>query len=210
MPAGRAPRPRFASECRRTIGAALRPLGFVAAPTAANYARFDRGSQRVELSWDPYDVLLTIKVDGVFLSRRLKAAGLKAEERAMREHDPPLADVARVLVALVGAPKRARKAKSLTTCEHLEPLAQVLAKRRIALAGIDSPYDDDARWRWFGCKCSFDGEALRKRLNLEPCVQYVEYDGRVAGSDATFRCARCRCVIMGYHPRYAGSAPRVK
>jgi hypothetical protein len=99
---GRAPRPRFASECRKTIGAALEPLGFVAAGTTGPSARFDRGSQRVELAWDAYDAVLTIRVDGVSLSRRLVAAGLKAEARAVRGNDPPLSDVARALVAILG------------------------------------------------------------------------------------------------------------
>ncbi len=104
---GRAPRPRFALECRKTVGAALAPLGFVAQPTQGNYARFDRGAQRVELSWDAYDVLLTVRVDGVFIERLLRAAGLRAEEKSMKADNPPLPDVARALVALLGArPKR--------------------------------------------------------------------------------------------------------
>lgn len=35
-------------------------------------------------------------------------------------------------------------------------------------------------------------------------ILYEEYDGRVAGSDATFYCPKCRRAIMGRHRRYAG------
>lgn len=94
------------------------------------------------------------------------------------------------------------------TCEHLQPLERLLAQRRIALDAIASPYDDD--WRWFGCACTFDAVALRKRLQLARGVRYEEYDGRVAGSDATFGCARCRCAILGLHPRYSPRARRLR
>lgn len=94
------------------------------------------------------------------------------------------------------------------TCEHLAPLEWALAKRKIALKPIASPYDDDNRW--FGCNCTFDEKALRARLGLQESVRYIEYDGRVAGSDATFMCERCHAVIMGLHPDYAPPrAPRL-
>jgi HEAT repeat protein len=105
MPEGRAPWPRFAGECRKVIGAALSPLGFLAKPTSGNYARFDRGSQRVELSWDAYDVTLTTQVDGVSIGRLLHAAGLKAEASSMDRDNPPLPDVANSLLALLGRDK---------------------------------------------------------------------------------------------------------
>jgi hypothetical protein len=105
MPEGRAPRPRFAAECRKTIGAALAPLGFKAKPTSGHYARFDRGSQRVELSWDAYDVVLTARVDGIFLEKLLRAAGRRAEAKTVAGDNPPLSIVANALVALLGMPK---------------------------------------------------------------------------------------------------------
>jgi len=79
-------------------------------------------------------------------------------------------------------------------------------KRKIALAPTESPYGDDLRW--FSCACTFDEPALRTRLGLGGGVRYVEYDGRVAGSDATFTCKACGCVIMGLHPRYAPARAR--
>jgi hypothetical protein len=92
------------------------------------------------------------------------------------------------------------------TCAHLAPLEQALAKRKIPLTPIESPYGDDLRW--FSCACTFDEPALRARLGLGSGVRYVEYDGRVAGSDATFGCEACGCVIMGLHPRYAPARAR--
>jgi hypothetical protein len=37
-------------------------------------------------------------------------------------------------------------------------------------------------------RATFDELGLRARLVLPEFVRYVEYDGRVAGSDATFTC----------------------
>ncbi len=89
----------------------------------------------------------------------------------------------------------------MKTCEHLEPLERALADARIALASIESPYSDD--YRWYGCNCTFDEPALRKRLGLGASIDYDEYDGRVAGSDATWGCKKCKVAVMGLHPRYA-------
>jgi hypothetical protein len=70
--------------------------------------------------------------------------------------------------------------------------------------GATSPYGPD--WGiWFYCDCVFDAEPLRSRLSIPDCVTYEEYDGRVAGSDATFYCTECKRAIMGRHPRYAAA-----
>ena len=98
----------------------------------------------------------------------------------------------------------------MKTCAHLEPLEQELARNKIPLAeGVTSPYGP--QWGlWSACDCVFDEPVLRLRLGLPACVSYKEYDGRVAGSDATFYCTECRRAIMGRHPRYAGPAtPRL-
>jgi len=96
------------------------------------------------------------------------------------------------------------------TCLHLEPLELELEKRGISLgAGGDSPYGPD--WGvWFPVDCMFDEPSLRARLKIGATVQYEEYDGRVAGSDATWYCKECKRAIMGMHPRYApANTPRV-
>jgi hypothetical protein len=94
----------------------------------------------------------------------------------------------------------------MNTCPHLEPLELKLAAHSIPLGpGGDSPYGPD--WGvWFPVSCVFDEPSLRKRLALPEWVIYEEYDGRVAGSDATFYCKLCKRAIMGCHPRYAGPA----
>jgi hypothetical protein len=98
----------------------------------------------------------------------------------------------------------------MKTCVHLEPLETELALRGVALGeGGESPYSDSGVW--FPVNCIFDGAALRTRLNLPDFITYEEYDGRVAGSDATWYCQKCSKAIMGMHPRYAkDSTPRVK
>jgi hypothetical protein len=95
------------------------------------------------------------------------------------------------------------------TCDHLQPIERALAEQGIVLEAIESPYAEN-EYRWFGCGCTFDADALRERLELHPCVSYDEYDGRAAGSDSTFTCAECRCVILGLHPSFAlPGAPRL-
>jgi hypothetical protein len=97
----------------------------------------------------------------------------------------------------------------MKTCKHLRPIEAALADKKIDLVAIESPYAT-TEFRWFGCDCTFDAEALRKRLGLGERVRYDEYDGRVAGSDATFTCDECRCVILGLHPSFAPKrAPRL-
>ncbi|MFN7920145.1 MAG: hypothetical protein U0Q16_08615 [Bryobacteraceae bacterium] len=96
------------------------------------------------------------------------------------------------------------------TCEHLAPIEQALAEQGVPLGeGRTSPYGED--WGlWSECNAVFDAPALRARLALPDFITYEEYDGRVAGSDATFYCPRCKRAIMGIHPNYArANTPRV-
>jgi hypothetical protein len=89
------------------------------------------------------------------------------------------------------------------TCPHLEPLEQAIEANGVSLGeGRPSPYGPE--WGiWFWCDVLFDAGALRTRLNMPEFVTYEEYDGRVAGSDATFYCRACKRAIMGIHPNYA-------
>jgi hypothetical protein len=101
--------------------------------------------------------------------------------------------------------------ETFKTCAHLEPLERDLAANGIALGeGMVSPYG--AQWgTWFPANCTFEGEKVLKRLHLPECVKYTEYDGRVAGSDATFYCSECQRAIMGMIPRYApAGTPRIE
>jgi len=74
---------------------------------------------------------------------------------------------------------------------------------------VPSPYGPD--WGlWTPADCTFDATPLRARLGLPDFIRFEEYDGRVAGSDATFYCPECRRALMGLHPRYAGrGVPRI-
>jgi hypothetical protein len=95
------------------------------------------------------------------------------------------------------------------TCVHLEPLENELAKQGVELGdGGRSPYSDSGVW--FPVNCTFDGPAVRARLALPDFITYEEYDGRVAGSDATWYCWKCSRAVMGMHPRYAkATTPRI-
>ena len=91
----------------------------------------------------------------------------------------------------------------MKTCPHLEALEIELATQGVALgAGGESPYGPDFG-TWFQSPCTFDEPSLRERLKLDDSVQFTEYDVRVAGSDATFYCEKCKRAITGMHPRYA-------
>ena len=81
------------------------------------------------------------------------------------------------------------------------PIADALAAAGIELVRAGSPYGDDNTW--WSCACVFDEKRLRERLSIDASVTYYEYDGRAAGSDATFTCKDHKMVIMGLHPSYA-------
>lgn len=96
----------------------------------------------------------------------------------------------------------------MKTCPHLAPLERELAAQGIALGEPRvSPYGKSAGL-WCACECAFDAAALRARLALPASVTYEEYDGRVAGSDATFFCTECKRAITGLHPNYAHATTR--
>ena len=99
--------------------------------------------------------------------------------------------------------------QKLKTCLHLQQLEQVIESCGVAIGeGGESPYSDEGVW--FPVSCTFDGPALRARLELPDFVTFEEYDGRVAGSDATWYCWKCKRAIMGMHPRYAAiDIPRI-
>ena len=70
-------------------------------------------------------------------------------------------------------------------------------------APVPSPYGPD--WGlWSEVDCVFEAASLRVRLGLPDFIKFEEYNGRVAGSDATFYCPQCKRAIMGRHHRYAG------
>ena len=98
----------------------------------------------------------------------------------------------------------------LRTCAHLAPLEAELERRGVRIGEpIPSPYGPE--WGlWSEVDCTFDVASLRARLGLPDFIRFEEYDGRVAGSDATFYCPRCHRALMGRHPTYAGpTTPRL-
>ncbi len=89
------------------------------------------------------------------------------------------------------------------TCPHLVPLEQELTSAGVAVGpGRPCPHDPD--WgTWFEVDALFDVTTLRRRLSLDPCVTYEEFEGVLSASDATFYCNCCRQAIVGLHPRSA-------
>jgi hypothetical protein len=104
---------------------------------------------------------------------------------------PGIADRVRTIVR--------RVLSTVRPCEHLRPLEGALLAVGVRFGPIVSPSAND-RMTWFMCEATFDELSLRSRLNLPDFLGYTEYDGRVAGADATFACARCNHAILGYHP----------
>lgn len=98
----------------------------------------------------------------------------------------------------------------MKSCPHLEPLERYLEARGIVLGeGKTSPYGPEAGL-WCEAECTFDAPALRVRLGIPDSITYEEYDGRHAGSDATWFCRECKRAIWGSHPRYAvPGTPRI-
>ena len=96
-----------------------------------------------------------------------------------------------------------------TICEHLEPLER--SWNGAACGSVSRcPAPTDRSGGSGRVDCTFDAAPLRARLGLPDFIRFQEYDGRVAGSDATFYCPRCRRAIMGRHPAYAGpTTPRL-
>jgi hypothetical protein len=94
------------------------------------------------------------------------------------------------------------------TCAHLEPLEAELERNGVRIGEpMPSPYGPD--WGlWSEVDCVFEAAPLRARLGLPDFILFEEYDGRVAGSDATFYCPRCKRAIMGRHRNYAGPMTR--
>lgn len=94
-------------------------------------------------------------------------------------------------------------------CVHLQPLVDAMKRAHIEATPTSSPYGDDNTW--WACHCTFDAVGLRRRLGLDPCVTYHEYNGMAAGSDATWTCSEHNLVLMGPHPHVApAGTPRVK
>jgi hypothetical protein len=120
--------------------------------------------------------------------RTLNVAGSR-ESRA-----PGIADRVRAIVR--------RVLSAIPPCEHLRPIEEAIVAAGVQFGPILSPYGEN-RTTWFMCDATFDEPSLRTRLALPEFVTYSEYDGRVAGSDATFACTRCDHAILGCHPNYA-------
>ena len=104
MGEGRAPWPRFAADCTRVLAPVLAELGYTAQLSGGSSARFEHPAHRVELSWDAYEVLLEVCIDGIAIERLLATAGHR--ERINSEPTTTaLREVGEALVLLLAMPQ---------------------------------------------------------------------------------------------------------
>jgi HEAT repeat protein len=84
---GRAPWPSFADDFTSGCGELLNALGFRVERGFAEGVSFVRGASRFVATWDNYDVLVQLSLNGVDLESLLRAAGnpAVAEIRALRQ-----------------------------------------------------------------------------------------------------------------------------
>ena len=96
----------------------------------------------------------------------------------------------------------------LLTCVHLQ---NVEAAVRAAKIEIECEGD------WWGTgvelsvyfKCRLDHSKIHSEFDLPECVEWTEYDGRVAGHESGLCCTECKSFLVGAHPNYADLYPDV-
>lgn len=93
----------------------------------------------------------------------------------------------------------------MNLCAHLQPLVEAMREAGLTLWPISSPYGGGGDMKWWACNCTFDEDALRARLQLDPALRYVEYNGMASGADASWKCREHDMVLMGPHPGFASN-----
>ena len=91
----------------------------------------------------------------------------------------------------------------IQTCEHLKELEKAIRNAGVIIV----TYGD---WWGTGNKqniyfdCVLDQKAIEKEFELAPFVEWYEYDGRVAGSEAGYECKQCSSLLVGKLALYGG------
>ena len=94
---------------------------------------------------------------------------------------------------------------STRTCQHLAPLARILAADGTPV-GPGRPCPHDADWgTWFYTDATLDIRRVDREIMLDPCVSPEAYEGVLADSDVTFYCSACKQAIVGRLPGSTGA-----
>ena len=99
-------------------------------------------------------------------------------------------------------PSHCPMSQPLVTCVHLQEIEAALR-----LADLEIEVEGD----WWGTgsgksvyfKCILDPSQIRERYDVDACVEWTEYDGRMAGHEAGFHCPQCKSFLVGGHPNYS-------
>ena len=87
----------------------------------------------------------------------------------------------------------------LGVCPHLRPVAELLLRQAREITYFGTPWTRNCR-NWVCFEGVIDVEALRRDLNLEPCVIVHRHRGTHDGSEQGFYCDEHHDGVMGAHP----------
>lgn len=170
MSQGRAPWRTFARDAAAVLEGKLAELGFARDPAATDVGFLVAG-HRVALSYDPYDVALDVRVDGLWLERLLASAGIEATvPREPGRHSlARIGDALALLIpALDGATgkaalRREEELQATLTGDSAVAIARVLASDPDAAARISAAQ----RLAWMSPVTQAAGDALGHALTDE-------------------------------------------
>jgi hypothetical protein len=94
------------------------------------------------------------------------------------------------------------------SCAHLAALEAFLRGEGIPVQSEGGSWWSRQSGGWIAFEC-YLSPSLRDRFRLPEFVAYEASDGKAAGQEAGFRCARCESGVMGVHPAYAAGLRRV-
>jgi hypothetical protein len=96
----------------------------------------------------------------------------------------------------------------LLACRHLQALERELRASGVAIELETKDWSKgDAAGFWLYFRARIDPDATRRQFHLPEGIEYDEWDGRVAGSEAGFHCTSCNSGVMGVHPAAAAGYP---
>ncbi len=130
MSEGRAPWPTFAVDARAALAKRLKPLGLVVEttspplaggpPKSATHVTFSGGGRRVELVYDPWEVDLEVRVDGIWMAQLLERMLPDAMELApSRQGLVALAEILADLLPRLATAKGKRAAKDARAWQNV-------------------------------------------------------------------------------------------
>ena len=86
-------------------------------------------------------------------------------------------------------------------CEHLRALEEEMIAAGVRITFRGEAWSENCH-EWVYFDCLIDTPAIRKRMDLAPCVKDHEHLGTHDGQESGFVCADCKDGIMGVHRQY--------